>query len=55
MTWEWVTLILGIFLLIFILLGFITWTQMRVRMFEALPRTLPDMLARTEKEDDGRT
>ena len=53
MTWEWVTLILGIVLLIVALFGWVAWTQMKARMFEAVPKTLPDMLARTQKEEDG--
>jgi predicted negative regulator of RcsB-dependent stress response len=53
MSWEWVTLILGIVLLIVALFGWVSWTQMKARMFEAYPKTLPDMLARTKKEEDG--
>lgn len=53
MTWEWVVLILGTFLLIIALLGFVTWTQMRWRMFESYPKTLPDMMMKTQKEEDA--
>jgi hypothetical protein len=53
MTWEWVALILGVVLLIVLLFSFIAWTQMRTKMFEAVPKTLPDMMARTEKKEDA--
>ena len=52
MTWEWVTLILGILLLIVVLLSVVAWTQMNARIMESIPRTLPDMLARTQKENE---
>ena len=53
MTWEWVALILGTVLLIVLLFAFIAWTQMRVTMFKAVPRTLPDMMLKTKEEDVG--
>ena len=53
MSWEWVTLILGIVLLIVVLFGWITWTQTRLRMFESYPKTIPDMMVRTQKEEDA--
>jgi hypothetical protein len=53
MTWEWVALILGVVLLIVLLFSFIAWTQMRTKMFEAVPKTLPDMMTRTKKEEDA--
>jgi hypothetical protein len=52
MTWEWVVLILGIVALLALLLGYITWTQMRVQMFQAIPRTLPDMFKATSKLEE---
>ena len=51
MTWEWVTLILGILFLIVVFLSVIAWTQMNARIMESIPRTLPDLLARTQKEE----
>lgn len=53
MTWEWVTLILGIILLIVVLFGFVAWTQMNARIVESYPKTLPDLMVRTQKENDG--
>lgn len=53
MSWEWVVLILGIVLLVVLLFAFIAWTQMRTTMFKAVPRTIPDMMARTKEEDAG--
>jgi hypothetical protein len=54
MTWEWVTLILGIVLLIVSLFAWVAWTQMKARMFEAYPKTLPDLMTRTkEPNHDG--
>lgn len=50
MTWEWVALILGVFVVIALLFGWIAWTQMRTKMFEAYPRTLPEMMGATKKE-----
>lgn len=55
MTWQWVVLILGIIFLIVALFGWVAWTQMRARIIESYPKTLPDMLARTQKEDDADT
>lgn len=52
MTWEWVTLILGIFLLIVCLFGWIAWTQMRVKINESYPKTLPDMMTKTKREEE---
>lgn len=51
MSWEWVALILGIVLLVVALFAFIAWTQMRTKMFEAYPKTLPDMLTSTKRRD----
>jgi hypothetical protein len=51
MTWQWVVLILGIVALLALLLGYITWTQMRVQMFQAVPRTIPDMFKATQPEE----
>jgi predicted negative regulator of RcsB-dependent stress response len=53
MTWEWVTLILGTILLIVVLFGWVAWTQMHARIIESYPKTLPDMMVRTQKENDG--
>ena len=49
MTWEWVVLILGVLALLVILFGFVAWTQMKTKINESIPKTLPDMMARTEK------
>ena len=51
MSWEWVVLILGLVTIIATLMGYIAWTQMKARMFEAYPKTLPDMLKSTHKEE----
>jgi hypothetical protein len=51
MTWEWVTLILGFCLLLTVLFGFIAWTQMKTKINETIPKTIPDMMARTKQED----
>lgn len=53
MTWEWVVLILGFVLLIVTLLGFVVWTQMHVRILDSYPKTLPDMMVRTQREEDA--
>jgi hypothetical protein len=54
MTWEWVTLILGIIALIVILFSWIAWTQMHARIVESYPKTFPDMMVRTtQKESDA--
>lgn len=55
MTWEWVALILGIVLLVVSLLVFVAWTNMKVKMFEAYPKTLPDMLRSTKRDDEAET
>lgn len=49
MTWEWVALILGTVFLVVLLFAFMAWTQMRTKMFEAVPRTLPDMMSSTKR------
>jgi predicted negative regulator of RcsB-dependent stress response len=48
MTWEWVTLILGTILLIVVLFGWIAWTQMNARIIESYPKTLPDLMVRSQ-------
>lgn len=54
MTWEWVTLILGIIFLIVVLFGWVAWTQMNARIVESYPKTIPDMMTRTkESNQDG--
>ena len=55
MTWEWVTLILGIVALIIAFGCYLAWTQMRVRMFELLPPPsleMPEMI--TEIKEPGK-
>jgi hypothetical protein len=52
MTWEWVALILGTVFLIATLFAWVAWTQMHARIVESYPKTLPDMMKLTKKEDD---
>jgi len=49
MTWEWVTLILGIFGIVAILFGFVAWTTMKAKIAESIPRTIPDMLTSSKQ------
>ena len=55
MTREWVVLILGLAGIIAILLGYVAWTAMRARMFEAVPLSLPLELLPMDKEDDTKS
>lgn len=51
MNWEWVTLILGALTIIACLFGFVAWTTAKTERFKAVPKTLPDMMRSTEKQD----
>ena len=51
MTWEWVTLILGIIFLIVVLFGWVAWVNTNARMVESYPKTIPDILARTQQKE----
>lgn len=43
MTWQWVTLILGFFFLLFLTIAFQIWANMRTEMFKAVPRSIPEL------------
>jgi len=49
MTWEWVVLILGTFAIVALLFGFVSWTIMKAKIAESIPRTIPDMLTPTKR------
>lgn len=52
MSWEWVALILGLVGIIAILFGYVAWTQMQVKINESYPKTLPDIMAKSKREED---
>jgi hypothetical protein len=50
MTWQWVVLIIGIVAILSLLLGYVTWAHMRLKMFELTPHTVPDLFKSLGKE-----
>jgi len=55
MTWQWVVLIIGIVAILSLLLGYVTWANMRLKMFELTPHTVPDLFkskARVPGDED---
>jgi hypothetical protein len=52
MTWQWVVVILGIFLLLMVRLSFTAWTNMKLKINESIPRTFPDMMISSIKKEE---
>jgi hypothetical protein len=52
MTWQWVVLIIGIVAILSFLLGYVTWANMRLKMFELTPHTVPDLFKSRANADE---
>jgi hypothetical protein len=52
MTWQWVVLIIGVVAILSFLLGYVTWANMRLKMFELTPHTVPDLFKTRANADE---